>query len=73
MKIGCETCGGIHGHAPTCPENIGDRLGKCEICGEDIYDGDGPIEYQGKFYCASCVLDGMTKKEIWRFIGAKVM
>lgn len=47
----CSICGMSIGHYPSCPDNVGVKIGVCEHCGEDIYEGDKVWVRGDKMYC----------------------
>lgn len=54
--MACEYCNWTSGHPSSCP-NADEPIsyGKCELCGEDIYEGDEYVENDnGKFIHLDC-------------------
>ena len=42
--MGCEICGRSDGHDPRCPKYSVKPIAICEVCGEDIQNGEQYIE-----------------------------
>ena len=59
MKIICNVCGYLNGHAPGCPEREREKpVNICENCGGDIYAGDTIYSLDTKaglkYFCCNC-------------------
>ena len=59
MKVLCEICGHINGHAYGCPEAPQpEPVQICEECGGDIFAGDTAFKVSGikanRWYCCEC-------------------
>lgn len=52
----CEVCGNYYGCHPSCPcAPEPEVYGKCELCGEDIEEGDEMVNIEGDKYHYDCL------------------
>lgn len=55
MKVYCEICGHINGHAYGCPEGaMPQPLHYCTECGSPLYIGDEAYQVGSNYYCPNC-------------------
>lgn len=68
--FGCEYCHRYYGHHNLCPLAPEPKsYGKCELCGEGIYEGEEYIENDdGEYIHYDCT----TVRELTEFLGYKV-
>lgn len=58
----CEECRMTPCH-PRCPNAKNIPVCKCEMCGEEIYEGDTMYVIEGKNICESCIDECRTYAE----------
>lgn len=49
---------------PRCPNYEPIVVAKCEICGDEIYEGETMYVLGESIFCESCVSDGITVAEV---------